>query len=180
MLSSTGEKIFKGLHRLFAVPTLSSAAGISSSCASSLRSPLPSSAAPSLSFVWNRLIGSSTGKDQTSIQAAIDEINDLFVEARDEIEYAHEEAGTTYFNETYEDAKGMVNEVVRKFDGLLNRVEEEERGRLQRSMGMKASSLGEFIYPPFGRANPAYCTFFLLNKSHKCGTFFPKSGEDLH
>ena len=75
--------------------------------------------------------------DEAAVKAAIEEINDLFVEARDEIEYAEEEAGTTYFNDTFNDAKNIVNDVLSKFDDLLKSVDEDERGRLQRSMGMK-------------------------------------------
>jgi hypothetical protein len=69
------------------------------------------------------------------------QINDMFVEARDEIEYAQEEAGTTYFNDTYNGAKEMVDSVVTEFDGLLASLDDEQRGRLQRAMGMKIEQL---------------------------------------
>jgi hypothetical protein len=69
------------------------------------------------------------------------QINDLFVEARDEIEFAKEDAGTTYFNESCEEARALVAGVLGRFEGVLGVLGEEERGRLQRSMGMKMEQL---------------------------------------
>jgi hypothetical protein len=63
------------------------------------------------------------------------------VEARDEIEYAKEDAGTTYFNESCQDARRLVGETLERFDSVLAQLDEEERGRLQRSMGMKMEQL---------------------------------------
>ena len=61
--------------------------------------------------------------------------------ARDEIEYAQEDAETTYFNESYNDAKDLVEQVLGEYTGLLASLGEEERGRVQRSMGMKMAQL---------------------------------------
>lgn len=69
------------------------------------------------------------------------QINDLFVEARDEIEYAHEEAETIYFNESCDAARALVEGVATKFTTVLDQLSEEERGKLQRSMGMKMEQL---------------------------------------
>jgi len=69
------------------------------------------------------------------------QINDKFVEARDEIEFAAEDAETTYFNDSYESAKSLVEEVVGEFNTLLESLPDEEKGRLQRSMGMKMEQL---------------------------------------
>jgi hypothetical protein len=69
------------------------------------------------------------------------QINDLFVEAREEIAYAQEDAGTTYFNDSYDDAKGLVDKVLEQWDSLLGGLEESERGRVQRSMGLKMEQL---------------------------------------
>ena len=41
----------------------------------------------------------------------IDAINDKFVEARDEIDYAKEDAETTYFDESYAAAQQATKEV---------------------------------------------------------------------
>ena len=40
----------------------------------------------------------------------IDDINDRFVEARLEIESAQDDAGTTYFNDSYLEAQTATNE----------------------------------------------------------------------
>ena len=65
----------------------------------------------------------------------------MFVEAREEISYAQEDAGTTYFNDSYEDAKGLVDKVLLEWDSLLTGLEEIERGKVQRSMGLKMEQL---------------------------------------
>lgn len=69
------------------------------------------------------------------------QINDLFVEARDEIEYAQEDAETVYFNDSCNTARDLVHGVIERFEGVLAKLNEEERGRLQRSMGMKMEQL---------------------------------------
>lgn len=45
----------------------------------------------------------------------IDEVNSLFVEARDLIEDARDEAETVYFNEAHSDAKEAVNDCMGKW-----------------------------------------------------------------
>ncbi|CAL8467925.1 g7463 [Coccomyxa elongata] len=74
-------------------------------------------------------------------QDKIDTINEAFVTARDEIEYAKEEAETVYFNEAHETAKSAVAETLDLYNGLLGTLEESERGKLQRSMGLKMEQL---------------------------------------
>ena len=44
----------------------------------------------------------------------IDLVNDLFVEARDLIEDARDEAETVYFNDAHKDAKDAVADVLNK------------------------------------------------------------------
>lgn len=71
----------------------------------------------------------------------IESINELFVEARDEIEYAKEDAETVYFNESCDTARKAVQEVLERYDAVLGRLSDEERGKLQRSMGLKMEQL---------------------------------------
>ncbi|PSC70456.1 late embryogenesis abundant [Micractinium conductrix] len=75
------------------------------------------------------------------MQSEIDSINDAFVEARDEIEYAKEEAETVYFNESCDTARQAVAGVLDKYAAVLQRLSEQERGKLQRSMGLKMEQL---------------------------------------
>lgn len=46
-----------------------------------------------------------------------------------------------YFNEAHDTAKGAVAETLDLYNGLLGRLEESERGKLQRSMGLKMEQL---------------------------------------
>lgn len=69
------------------------------------------------------------------------QINELFVEARDEIEYAQEDAGSTYFNESYADAAELVGKVLAEWEALVGRLDDDARGRVQRSMGLKMEQL---------------------------------------
>ncbi|CAK0769881.1 hypothetical protein CVIRNUC_003712 [Coccomyxa viridis] len=71
----------------------------------------------------------------------LDAINDAFVEARDEIEYAVEESETVYFEESLKTAQEAVAEALGQFNDLLDSLDETERGKLQRSMGMKMEQL---------------------------------------
>ena len=76
-----------------------------------------------------------------SICSQIDELNDKFVEARDEIEYAQEDAETTYFNESHKLAKDSVGVVTSMYKDILETLSEADKGKLQRSMGMKMEQL---------------------------------------
>lgn len=75
------------------------------------------------------------------VTAQQDEVNDLFTAARDEIEYAKEEAETVYFNESVAEAKKAVESCLVKWKALLDSVSEDERGKLMRSMGLKMEQL---------------------------------------
>ena len=78
---------------------------------------------------------------QCSTCSQIDELNDKFVEARDEIEYAQEDAETTYFNESHKLAKDSVGVVTSIYKGILETLSEADKGKLQRSMGLKMEQL---------------------------------------
>lgn len=68
-------------------------------------------------------------------------MNELFAAARDEIEYAKEEAETVYFNESVAEAKTAVKACLGRWEALLQALPEEERQRVVRSMGLKISQL---------------------------------------
>eukprot|EP00199_Chlamydomonas_sp_CCMP681_P004995 CAMPEP_0119108058 /NCGR_PEP_ID=MMETSP1180-20130426/13368_1 /TAXON_ID=3052 ORGANISM="Chlamydomonas cf sp, Strain CCMP681" /NCGR_SAMPLE_ID=MMETSP1180 /ASSEMBLY_ACC=CAM_ASM_000741 /LENGTH=109 /DNA_ID=CAMNT_0007093635 /DNA_START=160 /DNA_END=489 /DNA_ORIENTATION=+ len=71
----------------------------------------------------------------------VDAINDLFAEAREEIDCAREDSETTYFNDSVEDAKKIVDNCIEKWDALLARLSPEEKAKMQRSMGLKMEQL---------------------------------------
>ena len=83
----------------------------------------------------------TTTNVNTDIQSKLDAINDKFVEARDEIAYAQEDAGTTYFNESYDDAKALVDAVLEEWRVVVDGVDQETKGKIQRSMGLKMEQL---------------------------------------
>nr|AFK48763.1 unknown [Medicago truncatula] len=83
----------------------------------------------------------SNGSSNFDHNKEVDEINLKFAEAREEIEMALESKETVYFNEEAECARAAVNEVLSKFDALLAKLPEKERGALQRSMGLKIEQL---------------------------------------
>ncbi|MEW5303257.1 MAG: hypothetical protein WDW36_005965 [Sanguina aurantia] len=74
-------------------------------------------------------------------QAIVDDINDLFVVARDEIADAVEDKDTTYFNDGVESAGAAVDAVMQKWEVLLSQLNEEEKQKMQRSMGLKMAQL---------------------------------------
>ena len=71
----------------------------------------------------------------------IDTINQLFVSARDEIEYAKEDAETVYFNDSCKEASAAVDQVLKEWRGVLSKLDETEKMRLQRAMGLKMEQL---------------------------------------
>ncbi|KAI3939720.1 hypothetical protein MKW92_013583 [Papaver armeniacum] len=71
----------------------------------------------------------------------IDEINLKFADAREEIELALESKETVYFNEEAETARDAVQVVLDKFDALMAKLDDKEKGALQRSMGLKMEQL---------------------------------------
>ena len=91
--------------------------------------------------IQHNLRNFSNGSSQFDHNKEVDEINLKFAEAREEIEMALESKETVYFNEEAECARAAVNEVLSKFDALLAKLPEKERGALQRSMGLKIEQL---------------------------------------
>ncbi|CAK8573319.1 unnamed protein product [Lathyrus sativus] len=91
--------------------------------------------------IQHNLRNFSNGSSELDHNKEVDEINLKFAEAREEIEMALESKETVYFNEEAECARAAVNEVLSKFEGLLAKLPEKERGALQRAMGLKIEQL---------------------------------------
>lgn len=71
-----------------------------------------------------------------------DALNNLFVEAREEIENAMESVGSTYFNEDAEHARDAVAAAVEAYEALLASLPDDDaRGAMRRGMGMKFEQL---------------------------------------
>lgn len=52
---------------------------------------------------------------------------------------AHDDAETTYFNESHAEAKQAVDSALGMYDDLLSQLDKKERGKLQRAMGLKVN-----------------------------------------
>jgi hypothetical protein len=89
---------------------------------------------------------SSFSSSAASTKSRVDALNDMFVEAREEIESAQESVGSTYFNDDYDIAKACVDDVVRAWEELLASMsDEDDKAAMRRSMGLKIEQLkGEF------------------------------------
>ncbi|GBF95252.1 hypothetical protein Rsub_08283 [Raphidocelis subcapitata] len=81
---------------------------------------------------------SSGGVD---IEAETSAINDAFVQAREDIADARDDAETTYFNESHKQASESVGEVLSLWTSLLGKLPEKQRGEVMRSMGLKMEQL---------------------------------------
>ena len=84
---------------------------------------------------------SSSSTEKEDLAKDLEALNDSFVTARDEIEMAREDVGTTYLNDQYLQAQECTTEVLEKWQAILSRLDEEEKGKLVRSMGMKIEQL---------------------------------------
>eukprot|EP00898_Chlorokybus_atmophyticus_P003225 jgi/Chlat1/3903/Chrsp26S04173 len=85
---------------------------------------------------------SSNGIDGAeAVRQQVDDINERFGEAREEIEMAMESKETVYFNEEAEIAHEAVQGVLSRYEKLLVSVGESQRGQLERAMGLKMEQL---------------------------------------
>ncbi|CAN0094284.1 unnamed protein product [Phaeothamnion confervicola] len=83
----------------------------------------------------------SSGASDEEVRRLLNDFNDRFVEARDEIEYAGESKETTYFDEEAAAAKEAVEATVASFNSVLAAAEESQRGEIMRSNGLKVEQL---------------------------------------
>lgn len=61
-----------------------------------------------------------------------------------------QDAETTYFNESHQAAKDAVSQTLEMYERVLAKMDEAEKGKLQRSMGLKMEQLKACTLP----ANP--------------------------
>ncbi|CAM9631499.1 unnamed protein product [Ectocarpus sp. 12 AP-2014] len=83
----------------------------------------------------------STLLSEEQLRRKMDEFNDLFVTAREEMEYAEESKETTYFDEEAAAAKEAVEEAVALFEEVLGSVDEKKRTEIMRSSGLRVEQL---------------------------------------
>lgn len=103
--------------------------------------PTPPALQPHRDFTASSLSASGATLSPEDMKRRVDDINDSFTEAREEIEAAMEAVGTTYFNEEAEYAQEVTERTLAMYYELCDELSEEERGKLQRAMGMKMEQL---------------------------------------
>mmetsp|Transcript_28378 Transcript_28378/g.66624 ORF Transcript_28378/g.66624 Transcript_28378/m.66624 type:complete len:97 (-) Transcript_28378:96-386(-) len=79
---------------------------------------------------------------EDELKRRMDDFQDLFVEARLNIEDAQESQETTYFAEDLDAAQEAVDEAVAAFKGIVNDIEDkDQKNSLLRSNGLKVEQL---------------------------------------
>ncbi|XRB05492.1 hypothetical protein NFJ02_24g54430 [Pycnococcus provasolii] len=92
------------------------------------------------SFASSAASASASAASETA--PTMDDINDLFVEARDLLEDARDSMETVYFNEEFHDAKQAVQETLQAWEEHLSSIQDQDKkDALMRSNGMKMEQL---------------------------------------
>eukprot|EP00904_Undaria_pinnatifida_P004224 jgi/Undpi1/13802/HiC_scaffold_9.g03453.m1 len=103
------------------------------------RTAMPSSLLLKTSSMF-RVCSFSTLTDE-ELRRKMDTFNDLFVTAREEMEFAGESKETTYFDEEAAAAKEAVDEAVALFEEVLSSVTEQKRTEIMRGSGLRVEQL---------------------------------------
>jgi DNA-directed RNA polymerase alpha subunit len=79
--------------------------------------------------------------EEEIMRKGMNTFNDLFVEARDQIEMAVESKGTVYYDEDAKSAQEAVDDALKAFDELLSKISESKRAEVKRGTGLKLEQL---------------------------------------
>ncbi|KAG0256027.1 hypothetical protein BG011_004805 [Mortierella polycephala] len=79
--------------------------------------------------------------NSADIDKGVQNITDLFMVARDELEYAEEARGSVYYNDDKETAKEAVQECLDSYDQLLKDLDDAQKLDVQRKIGLKIMEL---------------------------------------
>ncbi|KAG0010870.1 hypothetical protein BGZ80_001129 [Entomortierella chlamydospora] len=79
--------------------------------------------------------------ENADIEKGVQNITDLFMTARDELEYAEEARGTVYYNEDKETAREAVQECLTTYEELLKDLDDAQKLDVQRKIGLKIMEL---------------------------------------
>ncbi|KAI8913956.1 hypothetical protein DFJ77DRAFT_440844 [Powellomyces hirtus] len=81
-------------------------------------------------------------KDPLNVNKEVDSIAEMFSVAREELEYAQESKGTTYYDEDKEGAQKAVEETIAAYENLKSRLPTDaDRADLQRRLGLRILEL---------------------------------------
>lgn len=117
--------------------------GASSTIATSVASTSTSTSSVFNYFRQRRPLSTPSSSDDDSqlLDAQLEDINRMFASAREDLEDAKEDEGTTYFFESYNAAHASVSETLEKFESLVSSLGEEKASSVRRSMGLKMLQL---------------------------------------
>ncbi|KAF9902449.1 hypothetical protein EC991_004866 [Linnemannia zychae] len=79
--------------------------------------------------------------NSADVDKGVQNITDLFMVARDELEYAEEARGSVYYNDDKETARQAVQETLDAYDVLLTDLDEAQKLDVQRKIGLKIMEL---------------------------------------
>ncbi|KAH7034076.1 hypothetical protein BKA57DRAFT_476481 [Linnemannia elongata] len=79
--------------------------------------------------------------DSADVDKGVQNITDLFMVARDELEYAEEARGSVYYNDDKETARQAVQETLDAYDVLLTDLNDAQKLDVQRKIGLKIMEL---------------------------------------
>ncbi|KAG0265745.1 hypothetical protein BGZ95_003228 [Linnemannia exigua] len=86
----------------------------------------------------SRILFASNAAD---VDKGVQNITDLFMVARDELEYAEEARGSVYYNDDKETARQAVQETLDAYDVLLTDLDDAQKLDVQRKIGLKIMEL---------------------------------------
>ncbi|KAG0377326.1 hypothetical protein BGX24_006302 [Mortierella sp. AD032] len=75
------------------------------------------------------------------VDKGVQNITDLFMVARDELEYAEEARGSVYYNDDKETARQAVQETLDAYNVLLTDLDDAQKLDVQRKIGLKIMEL---------------------------------------
>ncbi|KAJ2658965.1 hypothetical protein IWW48_003763 [Coemansia sp. RSA 1200] len=82
-----------------------------------------------------------TSDSKVDLKEEIQQITDLAMTAKDEMEFAEESRNSVYYNEEKKAAHEAVDEMTSAYNSLLGRLEEKDRASVEMSIGMKIKEI---------------------------------------
>ncbi|KAG2197589.1 hypothetical protein INT46_000863 [Mucor plumbeus] len=89
-----------------------------------------------------RLFSTPVVDSKVNMEESMNKIEELFSAAKDELEYAEESQGTTYYHEDLSTAEKAVNQVLTAYNDFLDALPSDDmRNEVKTKVGMKMKEL---------------------------------------
>ncbi|KAJ1801723.1 hypothetical protein LPJ59_000014 [Coemansia sp. RSA 2399] len=82
-----------------------------------------------------------TSGPQVNLKEEIQKITDLAMTAKDEMDFAEESRNSVYYNDDKKAAQEAVDELTNTYNGLLDRLGEQDKSSVDMSIGMKIKEI---------------------------------------